>query len=220
MKNYTNLKVRAKNLRRKGFSLKEISEQLKIAKSTASLWSKSIRLNKYATNRLNNNSILGRQKSIEIRNVKNQNRNVANKKCATKVIKSASINIDTIKIFCALLYWGEGSKNDSCLRFTNSDPKMISTFLMLLRKGFPKINEKKLRCVLQIHEYHNESKEIEFWSNITKITPHQFTKSYRKTHTGSITRQGYHGTIGIKYYDKNVVDQIIAIYNTLSDIGV
>lgn len=109
---------------------------------------------------------------------------------------------------------------DRCLRFTNSDPKMISTFLQLFRKGFSNIDEKKFRCILQIHSYHNEISEIKFWSNITQIPTNQFTKSYQKTHTGNVVRKGYHGTIGIKYYDCNVVDQIIAIYNTLSDIGV
>lgn len=97
---------------------------------------------------------------------------------------------------------------------------MISTFLLFLRKSFSDIDEEKFRCVLQLHDYHNEASEIDFWSKITKIPKNQFTKTYHKKHTGTISRADYHGTLGVKYYDCKVVDRLIAIYNRLSAIGV
>jgi hypothetical protein len=220
MNKYVELKNKAQTLRKKGNSFSEISIKLNIAKSTASLWTRNVKLNKLAVKRLKNNSDSGREKSLQIRKLKHKEIQQSNLLYAKKVVKKANINTETVQIFCALLYWGEGSKLDRCLRFTNSDPKMINTFLRLLRKSFPDIDEKKFRCVLQIHEYHNEKIELNYWSNITKIPTSQFTKSYLKPHTGTIEREGYHGTIGIKYYDTNVVDRLIAIYNTLSDIGV
>lgn len=74
---------------------------------------------------------------------------------------------------------------------------MISTFLSFFRKGFPDLDESKFRCILQIHDYHNEKQELNYWSKLTKIPTSQFTKSYIKSHTGTILRPEYHGTIGI-----------------------
>lgn len=54
----------------------------------------------------------------------------------------------------------------------------------------------------------------------TEIPKKQFTKTYHKKHTGTISRADHHGTLGVKYYDCNVVDRLIAIYNRLSAIGV
>ena len=220
MNRYEELRKKSIILRTEGHSLAEISKILNISKSTASLWSKEVVLSYKAIKTLKEKSEIGRQKSIDTRHKKIQLVAQNNSLFALNTIKNAQINNETMQIFCSLLYWGEGSKNDRCLRFTNSDHKMLSTFLQLLRKSFSNIDEGKFRCVLQLHDYHNEAREIDFWSKITKIPKNQFTKTYHKKHTGTISRAEYHGTLGIKYCDSNVVDRLIAIYNRLSAIGV
>lgn len=220
MKHSEKTKNIARTLRKKGCSFSEIANDLGIAKSTASLWTGKIVLTRSAKNRITNLSITGRNNSVRNRHKKAQKDTVIRVKSTHEIIETAKINNQTIKIFCSLLYWGEGSKNDSCVRFTNSDPKMVSTFLSFFRKGFGPLDENKFRCVLQLHEYHTEKIEIDYWSQITKIPKEQFTKSYLKPHTGHILHPNYHGTIGVKYYDNKVLLQITTIYNILSDIGV
>ena len=56
------IKQRAIILRRSGFSFREISETLRISKSTASLWCRSEALNKKAKTRIKSLGDIGREK--------------------------------------------------------------------------------------------------------------------------------------------------------------
>ncbi len=60
----TKVKDKAVGLRKKGYSYKEISSSLKIAKSTASTWLKTTKLSKKAILRLKKRKILGQYKSL------------------------------------------------------------------------------------------------------------------------------------------------------------
>lgn len=76
------------------------------------------------------------------------------------------------KLLCAVLFWAEGSKNGT-IKFTNSDPKMISVFLKLFRATF-EIDEKKLRAIVHIHEYHNDSEIKNIGQNSQKYLQNNF----------------------------------------------
>lgn len=58
------LKTKALSLRARAYSLREISESLKISKSSASIWTKGVPLDKIAKMRLDNISVLVREKAI------------------------------------------------------------------------------------------------------------------------------------------------------------
>ncbi|NQU83696.1 MAG: hypothetical protein HQ536_03210, partial [Parcubacteria group bacterium] len=64
------IKEKAIKLRKKGYSLKEISEKLKIAKGTASIWLNDVKLSQKAQERLQKREILGQYKSHLIRRKK------------------------------------------------------------------------------------------------------------------------------------------------------
>lgn len=207
------LKEKAINLRKKGFSLKEISEKLNIAKSTASVWLQNINLNKKAQKRLENRKILGQYKSQLLKREKRKKllKKYANK--ATERISKIKFDKNTYKLLCAFLYWCEGVKtSDTHVRFTNSEPAMIATFLDLLRKSF-ELDEKKFRALIHLHDYHNEQKQKRLWSKITKIPLSQFNRSYRKPNTGKRKRNDYPGCITISYYDHSVAKELLALYN-------
>ncbi len=67
------LKNQAIFLRKKGFSLKEIAEKLKISKSTASYWLQYIFLNQKAQKRLKKLEILGQYKTGLIKKMRKEN---------------------------------------------------------------------------------------------------------------------------------------------------
>jgi hypothetical protein len=53
-----------------------------------------------------------------------------------------------LKIAGLMIYWGEGGKrNSSGIDLANSDPQMITVFLIFLRKIY-RINEKRLRVFI------------------------------------------------------------------------
>lgn len=69
---------------------------------------------------------------------------------------------------------------------------------------------------MHIHEYHFEDELKQYWSGITGIPLHQFTKSYLKSHTKRRKRIGYMGTVKIVYHDIEIVRELKALYNAMA----
>ncbi len=138
---------------------------------------------------------------------------------ANKLVEKVAIDNDYAKLCASLIFWCEGSKGQTSVRFTNSDPTLIKLFLNLLRKGFM-IDETKLRALIHLHEYHNELQQKAFWSDVTKIPLSQFSRSYLKPHTGKNKRANYPGCLAVYYYDSKVAKELSAIYNAFTSRGV
>jgi hypothetical protein len=206
------LKNKAIELRKEGYSLKEISENLKIAKSTASDWLSSIRLSQSAQELLHKKKILGQYKTVLLkRELKKLNRQADEAK-ARKALKGLPFSQEHIKLCCALMWWCEGNKNSSFLRFTSSDVSLIKNYLSLLREGF-KLDESKFRVLVHLHAYHNDKVQKQFWSHVTKIPLDQFHKSFQKPNTGKRTKKNYQGCIALTYYDVRIAKELEALYN-------
>lgn len=211
------IKEKAIKLRIKGYSLSEISHSLKIYKSTASVWLKDIRLNQKAQKRLKKRHILGQYKSMQTAKIKRQKaRSEINNKVIpeiAKILKSREL----FKLLVSVLFWTEGGRStDDYVYFINSDPKMVALFVYLLRNSFH-LDESKFRAMIHIHEYHNERVQLNFWSKITKIPIHQFSKSYHKLNTGKRVRNGYQGSVRVRYYDHKIALELRSFYNTFVD---
>lgn len=213
------LKNKATALRRRGFSFKEISEKLGISKSTASLWLRDVELSEKAKNRIYELGVTGRSKA----NITNSNkRKVIDEQIRKKVedhFVDFSCSKNDFRIATALLYWCEGTKHkeNSSVSFMNADPEMIRYFLHVFRNSF-ELEEKKFRGLVHLHEYHNEEKQLEFWSDITKIPVSQFNKSYLKKNTGKNKKENYPGCISIRYSDVRIYKELMFIIKRLMKI--
>jgi len=125
-------------------------------------------------------------------------------------------NRDTSKIALAMLYLGEGSKNQrGSLMFGNSDPSVISLFLRLLRRCY-NINESKFRCTLQCRADQNIKRLEKFWSKTTNIPLSQFYKARIDPRTiGRPSKKlDYKGVCRIDYFSGDIfmeLKQIIAV---------
>lgn len=202
---------KAIELRKKGYSLKEIANGLGVAKSSVSLWVRNVELSPTAEKRLLTKIKLGqflaaknkiaKTKAIEdeyIRKGKNE-------------ISKLNINGYYAKLLCASMYWCEGTKNSKAgVGFVNSDPNLVRKFLFLLRNSF-EIDETKFRLCIHLHSYHNVSKQLDFWSKITDINKEQFIKPYIKLNTGKRIHRHYEGCIAIKYHSNDLARQLNAI---------
>lgn len=213
------LKEKATQLRKKGYSIKEISKKFKIAQSTSSLWLSNIELPFQAQERLRKKKILGQYKAVLVKRKKRElDRNKLLKEVALMLSKLKESR-ELYKLYCSLLYWCEGNKDGAFVRFTSSDPTLIKLFISLLRKGF-KVDEAKFRGLIHLHSYHDETKQKLFWSAITEIPLYQFNRSYRKPNTGKRKQENYPGCIAISYYDSKVAKELKAIYNIFVQRGV
>lgn len=192
---YIILKRKAIKLRKKGLSYGDIAKQLKIVKSTASLWLRGIKLTNEQQKKLYSNQVIhlntgpNSQKNRRLREVETIIR-----QAALEIKKP--IDIESYRLFGAALYWAEGSKK-SMFDMTNSDPYLILFWVKWLDKIF-KIPPTELKPWLNIYPQQNELKIKKFWSELTGIPVKNFGKSYVKPLSKNYKKNNlYYGTIRV-----------------------
>jgi hypothetical protein len=204
-------RIKAINLRRKGYSINEIKRFIPVSKGTLSLWFKNVQLSKRATRRLRDQSTKGQLASQEwYRNRRNKIAREIEEYSNTTLTKLNLLIPELRQLLCALIYYCEGTKTLSGdISFTNSDPELIRYYLNLLRTAF-NIKENKLRVCMHLHTYHNESKQKLFWSKVTGILSRQFIKTHWKE-SGRYSRKGYQGCIQVRYHDADLKRRLLAL---------
>lgn len=209
MKRQIEEKLQAIAWREKGYSLNEIVEKVRASKSIISVWVRNTPLSESAKERLLARTRLGPIISAEVKRKKTQQILDNHKINASRQIETVELNVPLIRILCSLIYWCEGSKNHYYgMTFTNSDPRLVKTFLFLLRSGFV-LDESRFRPCIHLHTYHNPSKQLNFWSKITKIPKRQFIRPYLKPNTGKRIRKDYPGCISVKYHSTDIARQLL-----------
>lgn len=148
-------------LRKKGYSLSEISNYFHIAKSTASRKVGNILPDEEYKKILQNK----RNSSTKIRNAK--------EKKSLEEAENLISNLSTKEklLFISALYWAEGSKKDFGL--SNTDPALIQVFVNGLRQLFL-IPDERLRISIRIYEDLNRDDCLQFWSKIINIPQEKF----------------------------------------------
>jgi len=195
---------KARGLRKQNLSFYEIGRMLNLHNSTVRNWCYDLGIRRYESLRLNNEI---RRKRIKLQD-------------AYLVPNLFEISSEQSRLFAALLYGCEGSKYPSTtiVAFVNSDPSLISTFLLLLRRGF-ELDEGKLRVQLQIHNNHNNSKLVKFWSKLLKIPANNFLKPTITKPRGKMRRQNYSGTCSLRYIDNKVQLRLLGIFENFCSQG-
>ncbi|MGB2762430.1 MAG: hypothetical protein WBC21_02715 [Minisyncoccales bacterium] len=173
------LKLKARELRKKGLSVKEIQRRLKVSRSSVSLWVRDIRLTKKQLEKLYLNRKTGNLKGSIIAAM---NKIRKRKEITEKLMKEGKKEIGNLSkrdrfITGIAMYFAEGSKTDGHVGFSNSDPRAIK-FMADWFREFCKIPEEKFRCSLYIHDNLDEGKAKKFWSELIKLPLSQFRKSY------------------------------------------
>jgi len=193
------IKQKARQLRKqKGFSYKEISDKLDIAKSTARLWCGDIILKPEHKKRLYT-------KQIEILskgpNCSHERRKREISYIIQKGEKEIKLPLDkrARKLVGAALYWAEGAKTQH-FAMTNSDPYLIKFFVCWL-KDVANVEAKDLSAHLNIYPQQKDVLIKKFWSEITGIPLENFGKSFIKPKNKNYKRNTlYYGTIKIRVF--------------------
>jgi transcriptional regulator with XRE-family HTH domain len=197
------LRARARELRLQGLGYEEIVEKLGVSKSSVSLWVRDLpRPPRIAPEQCAARTSEGRRRYWATERPAR-----AARRAAATAAAAASIGGLTdreILIAGAVAYRCEGAKNKPHRRadrvtFTNSDPELISFFLLFLdTAGIPRSD---LAFQLQIHETADPESAERFWRTLTGAQPEQFRKVYVKRHNPLTTRKNtgdsYHGCLRI-----------------------
>lgn len=198
-------------LRRKGYSLNELHDKFGVAKGRLSDWLRDVSLPPRAIKRLDHIVRKGRVKAAETN--KSRTRRTIERFTSDAMLQLEGLVLDKeyIRLMCALIYYCEGRKSMyDHLSFTNSDPNLIRTFLKLFRAGF-NVNENKLHVCVHLHQYHNPTTTLRFWSRLTGIPLRQFMRPYQKPNTGKRIRNGYNGCAAVSYYDVNMAREVLTL---------
>lgn len=211
----------ARLLRKRGYSLKEIADKLDVAESSVSVWVRNVELSPKAIKRLLTKIKLGQFIAAKNKKAKTRKKEKKYLREAKEFISNLKVNKYYAKLLCAAIYWCEGSKKDIYhgVTFTNSDPGLIKTFLLLFRKSF-NLDPRRFRPLIHLHSYHSPKIELAFWSKVTNINKEQFTKPYIKPHGGKKIRDDYHGCLSLRYFDADLSRKIIALGKVFTNGGV
>lgn len=197
------LKLKARALRRRGKSIREIVGLTSIPISTVSLWCRDINLSKAQQRRLiakeRSPSYAGRMQAAE--RAKKIRLGLV-EKLKLDGIKEIGTLTDREFFFTGIgLYWGEGYRSQEMVGFTSKDEKIIR-FMMVWFKKFLKLNNGDFILRISINENHKERLNLitDYWIKITGIPRTQFTKpSFIKAVQNKIYEypEKYFGTLRI-----------------------
>lgn len=200
------LKRQARQLRLKGYSYKEITQELAIAKSTLSYWLRNIELTPEQRLRLikkgSANQHIGSEASKRLR-LERTSRIIYEAKSEVQLDLSRDLWLIGV-----ILYWAEGAKQkihnpSQGVVFSNSDPKIIKLFLKWV-KEYLLISENNLTLEVYIHKSYKKSREslINYWSSLTGVSKERFTKiRYKRNKIRSYRKNrgdNYYGVLRVR----------------------
>ena len=125
------------------------------------------------------------------------------------------MNNRILELFLAGLYLGDGFKIEGRLGLGSSNPKILVTFITLIRKLY-KVNERRLRSAIFARADQNEKELLNYWSKLLNIPKRQFhrTQIDQRTHY-STSFTNYKGVCSVVYADVGLQRRILAISNMM-----
>ena len=204
---------KARKLRERGFSIKQITNVLNVSKSSVSNWVRDIKLSKHALANIEKRLQLGREHAREARleNILNQ-RSALYEKCRAEILP---LSTRDLWIAGLMLYAGEGRKvwnvSSQPIELTNSEPGILRIFLNFLTKVC-NVHRNEINIRLFLYSDINLKKAENFWTRELNIPLRQFQRSFIKQSYSnpSRTRRSKYGTAHIVLYNAELYRKILA----------
>ncbi|MCX6724416.1 MAG: hypothetical protein NT155_04620 [Candidatus Staskawiczbacteria bacterium] len=211
-------KNKAIELRKQGFSYAEILKKIPVAKSSLSLWLRSVGLSKKQEQRLTDkklaSALRGSKKRKEIRIALT---NEIKRKAQEEV---GNLTERELWLISTALYWAEGSKEKnyrpgSGVQFSNSDPRMIRLFLSWLL-GTVDIPKEDIGIDIYIHESHKNTinRVINYWAEQINFSRDNFQHIYFKKNKIDTKRKNtgkdYYGLLRVRVKGSSILNRRIS----------
>ena len=169
---------RARDLRKEGWKLQDIADELHVSKGSVSLWVRDVEFEptprRSGRRRAPNKLQIAKQEEID-------------RLRADGFERIGQLSEREFLVAGTALYAGEGGKTDKEIAFANSDARMIFFFVTWLRHFLP-IDESRLKLRLYLHQGLDLDAAVAYWSELTRIPPEQFGKPYRAVPDPSIRK--------------------------------
>ena len=198
-------KEKALELRKRGTSINDIAQKLKVSKSTVSYWCRDIVLSSSVIKKIARKSKAKSTESLLEYAEKQRRDRIYRVKDSVSKGEAKLGSLDNRDIYCIGLglYWGEGYKKGSQeFGFTNSDAQMILFYIKWLRVVFNiKLSDLILRVSINDLHKNRINDVMKFWSTTTNVPLEQFSKpSLIKTQNKKIfpNMDTHMGTLRVK----------------------
>lgn len=219
------LQLKALSLRRSGESIKDISKNLGIPLSTASVWLRDIELTPQQKERLKRKQIAAGHKGRLIGAEANKQKRLDRLSLAKEEANERIDNFSNQELFLVGLglYWGEGAKKGTgSLAVINSDPKIIS----LMSRWFVEclgVEEVRFMPRVFINNTHQDREPaiIQFWSEILNIPSSQFRRTIYRDNGKKIyeNHDMYYGVLALRIAKgTDLKYKILAYIERIADI--
>ncbi len=169
---------KARNLRLRGFSIREIAQKIQCAKSSVSGWVRDIPLTSEQIEHLKSNQDRGRAKAANHPNSSKHRW----ARIRQQIIDSAKNEVpqrcpsENLRLIGAALYWAEGyTASTHSFVFANSDANMIKLMMHFLIKVC-KIPLNKMRGRVNIHPHLDVESAQRHWARVSGIPLRHFHK--------------------------------------------
>jgi transposase len=195
-------RARARELRTQGLTYDEIATELKVSKSSISLWTRDLPHPERGPDDPSPR-MAGLLRHYELRRMR-----VAAECAAEKQQWSETIgHLSTRELLIAgtVAYWAEGSKSkpwrmSERVIFVNSDADMITLFRAFL--SVLGVEDDRLRLQIAIHESGDVKAAERFWADVVQIPVSSFNRTTLKRHKVRTNRKNvgadYHGCLSIR----------------------
>ena len=200
MKALVHEKERAIELRRRGMSYRDIMREVKVAKSSISLWLKDLPLTKnektYLRKRLDSNISRGRIKAATANHRHKVERDEQIIKDAQKEFQK--YKDDTLFHTGISLYWAEGAKRSNAFQFVNSDADMMNVMLAWIER-YTDFKRNELGYRLYIHKPYAHMEYEKVWARKLGIPASCFKRTiFKPTNLGYKKRPNYEGCLRVE----------------------
>ncbi|ROP51598.1 hypothetical protein [Streptomyces sp. PanSC9] len=195
------LRARARELRRQGWTYDRIETELGCSRSSVSLWVRDLPRPERKRTREEASAIAkkGWEEKLRLRD--------EDRRRTKEVARQAIGGLSARELFLVGvgLYWAEGGKDKPYDRrenvtFVNSDPGMIEVFLAWL--DLLEVERDRLRFTVMIHETADVGAAERYWADLVGAPSSSFNKTTIKKHNPKTVRKntgdGYRGCLVIK----------------------
>jgi transposase-like protein len=215
-------RLRARELRLEGGSLKEIARELEVAPSTVSVWVRDLPVPPGLRERAAHAHRINGQRWLRERARREDERRRVKQAARDRV---GFVSERELMLVGAILYWAEGAKDKPYDRrehvaLINSDVQVIRLFQRWLDlMGVP---EEDRRYRLSIHESADVGAAQDFWSEVTGVPVSRFARPTLKRHEPKTIRRnvgdGYRGCLVISVCKSRVLyQQIEGLFTGLAE---
>lgn len=204
------------NLRRQGYSMTYIEKKYGIARSTLSGWFKDIPLSEEQRTRLMKNSQDGWKKArisaVNWHREQKQLRLNAARDEAMETMKKLEMTPEVLDIALAMLYLGEGAKNDRT-SIASSDPMILRFILAVVNMNYG-ITREDVYCELHLRADQDAEETKRYWSQELKVPLENFRGcSHDQRTAGRKTYSHYKGVCVLYCGGVAIQRKLINLYN-------